>query len=481
MTLLSKSKYLIGLQCPKYFWTSIHRKDKLPEVDEETQYLFDQGHIVGGLAKKLFPDGIDIPDEDFTSNLNKSTELLKLKKTLFEVAICTDYLYSRADILVPVGDEWDIVEVKSSTKVKDVNIHDLSFQKFVYEKSGLKIRKCFLMHINNQFVKNGEINPEEFFTKVDVTKEVNDIESVKERIDAMLALMKSDVCPDIKIGTQCADPYACPLADECWGFLPSASVFDLYRGGKKSFELFEDGVQAIIDIPDDYKLSDKQGIQHKCEKDGSIHIDKEGIKAFLDTLKGKLYYLDFETYNTAVPLFDGVKPYQQIPFQWSLHVDSEHFEFLASGSGDPREEFLKSLKKVLGDGTIITYNQSFEIGRLREMAAAYPAYKDWVEEVVTRVVDLIVPFRQFHYYNPKQKGSCSLKKVLPAITGKGYDGLDIAGGGQASVLYFRSVFGKVSDSEREKIREDLLKYCSLDTEGMVWVVRELGKISTSSN
>jgi len=476
MTLLSKSKYIIGFQCLKYFWVSLHEKDKIPEHDLATKHKFSQGHQVGQLAKRLFLDGIDIPEEDFKQNLSKTKEFIKLGKPLFEAAFSVDNLYSRADILVPVGNEWDIIEVKSGTKVKDINVHDVSFQKHVYEKAGLKIRKCFLMHVNNKFVKKGEINPKEFFTKEDITEKVNEITDVEEKISKMLKVMKNDTCPDVKISKDCKDPYDCPLEDDCWGFLPSASVFDLYRGGKKCFQLLEDGIVKLQDIPHEYKLTDIQGIQHQCEKTGKVHVNKEEIKKFLDGLEKPLYYLDFESFQTAIPIFDGTRPYQQIVFQWSLHVKDKHYEYLADG-GDPRLDFLKSLKEVLGDsGSIIVYNQSFEIKRLEELAEVYPEYKEWVKGVVARIVDLIVPFRKFHYYNPIQHGSAGLKSVLPAVTGKNYKDLDINSGTLASVSYFTSVYGDLSDEEKAKIRSDLLKYCKLDTEGMVWIVDELKKL-----
>jgi len=470
MPLLSKSKYLLGIQCPKYFWIAFHEKDRLPEVDLETQHKFDQGHEVGELAKKLYPEGIDIPEADFKANLEKTKELLNEKKPLFEPAFMVGNLYSRGDILVPVEDEWDILEVKSGTKVKPINVHDVSFQKHVYELAGLKIRKCFLVHINNQYVKNGEIIASEILTKTDITEEVAKITDVKEKVDELLTVMKSETCPDVKISKDCFDPYDCPLEDYCWGFLPKSSVFDLYRGGKKCFELLEDGVLSISDIPHEYQLSSNQDIQRKCELENTIHVDKEELKKFLEGLQGPVYYLDFETFMTAIPLLDGVRPYQQIPFQWSLHVNENHYEFLADG-GDPREEFLKSLKKVLGSsGSIVTYNQSFEIRMLKEMAEAYPEYKEWVNSVVDRVVDLIVPFRKFHYYNPLQKGSCGLKAVLPAVTGKDYSSLNIDGGGLALVSYLNMMNGG------RDCRADLLAYCKMDTEGMVWIVEGLKKI-----
>jgi hypothetical protein len=476
MTLLSKSKYIVGLQCLKYFWIYLYQKEKIPEPDETTQYRFDQGHVVGQLAKQSFPSGIDIPEDDFKENLRISQEALKKNKPLFEAAFMVGVLYSRVDILIPVGDEWDIIEVKSGTKVKDVNIHDVAFQKYVYQLAGLKIRKCYVLHINNKFVKKGKIDPKKFFTKQEITAEV-DLIDVKSNVDKLLKVMKSDICPVVSISKDCSDPYDCPLEDECWGFLPKSSVFELYRGGVKCFKLLEEGVLLLGEIPHSYKLTGNQTIQRECEIENKVHVDSLKLKKFLGSLKEPVYYLDFETFMTAIPLLEGVRPYQQIPFQWSLHVNGKHFEFLASG-GDPRKKFIESLKKVLGSsGSIVVYNQSFEIGRLRELAKEFPAHEKWVDSVINRMVDLIVPFRKFHYYNPKQKGSASLKNVLPAVLGHNpYDKLKIGEGGLASVSYLDMTYGSGKD-----VRKDLLKYCELDTKAMVMLVEKLEKLVGEKN
>ncbi|MDP2750555.1 MAG: DUF2779 domain-containing protein, partial [Nanoarchaeota archaeon] len=262
----------------------------------------------------------------------------------------------------------------------------------------------------------------------------------------------------------------------------------LYRAGKKAFDLFESGIHEIHKIPEDYKLSEHQQIQKDCAVSGKPFIAKEAIKHFLKTLKYPLYYLDFETYNTAVPLYDGVKPYQQIPFQFSLHiVDSEktkskHVSFLASGDKDPRKEFIKILKaSIADDGTIVAYNDSFEKRILKEVGDAFPEYKKWIDTAIDRMVDLLDPFRGFMYYNPKQKGSASLKEVLPALTGKDYSGMEIAEGGMASLRYLFITHGsfdgkKATQEEVKQVREALEKYCCLDTEGMVWIVDELNKL-----
>lgn len=474
MKLLTKSKYLIGLQCPRYLWTIFHNPDKIPKATVAEEFKFKEGEKVGELATKLFPEGINVPFNDFKENLDKSKELLKEKQPLFEAGFKFENCFSRADILVPVGDEWDIIEVKSGTKVKDVNIHDVSFQKYVYEGNGLKIRKCFLLHINKEYVRKGELDINKLFVKEDITSEVYvAIEGIKERISKMFKSINSKDAPLISLGKHCKDPYECPVK-ECKEHLCENHIFCLYRGGKLSYELYDNGIELIKDIPDNIKLN----VRQKIQKENKIHVNKENIKKFLDNLKYPLYYLDFETFSTAIPMFNGLKPYSQVCFQFSLHVvekegdKPKHFEFLYSGSGDPREEFIINLKKVLGSqGSVIVYNQSFEINRLKELAECFPEYGKWVGEVLLRVVDLLVVFRNFDYYNPKQQGSASIKKVLPALCGQSYSGMDIADGGTASVEFFNMAYNKGKD-----VRESLLKYCCLDTLAEVKIVDKLKEI-----
>jgi hypothetical protein len=483
--LLTKSKYLVGLQCPKYLWVMLNEPDRIPKPDASTQHRFDQGHLIGEFAKKLFPDGIDIPAADFKDNLRQTEELLKKGKPLFEAGFMVDNTFSRVDVLKPVSnDEWDIIEVKSSTRVKGVNIHDVSFQRYCCEKYGLKIRKCFLMHINNEYIRQSEIDPEGLFTIAEITTEVDETTNgIQQTIDNMFSAIVSGKCPAVTIGEQCNGPYECPLKGECWNFLPENNVFEMYGSKKKSFELFEKGIYTFKDIPDDFILNGKQEIQKDCEISGKPHIEKKAIKQFLNTLEYPLYYMDFETFSGAIPPFDGTRPYQQIPFQFSLHVvekenaAAKHYSFLADGNNDPRHEFIESLKKVLGNsGSIIVYNQGFEKGVLRALANAFPEYDEWVEDLNDRTIDLLAPFRSFHYYHPKQKGSASVKNVLPVLTGTNYDHLDISDGMDASLAFLDVIANNVAENEEIKIREDLEKYCALDTEGMIWIVDKLKEL-----
>jgi len=487
--LLTKSKYLNGLQCPLYLWTRIHKPEELPKTDESGQYTMDEGQMVGELAKKLFPNGIDISTENFSKNLEESTKLAKERKTLFEAAFTAGRLHSRADILVPVGkDEWDIVEVKSSNSVKDEHVQDVAFQKHCYGLAGLKIHKCFILHLNGEYVRKGDIDLKQIFVKEEITSDVaTEIQGIESRITAMLKIIDGKTPPKVKIGQFCSNPRPCPLMEKCWAGIPEDSVLNLYRSKKKAFELFEQGIVSLKDIPEDYDLHEKQQIQRQCAKTGKPYVNEKKLKEFIGTLKYPLHFLDFETYRTAIPLYDGLRPHQQVPFQFSLHIvgksgKTEHKSFIAHGSGDPRMEFMKKLKEFIGkSGSIIVYFKSFEQGIMEQLAEFLPKDSKWVAQAIKRIVDLYEPFVNFYYYNSKQRSSASLKDVLPAVTGKNYEHLAIKDGGIASVLYFYATHGKAygvkpSEAEVQNIFRDLEQYCGLDTEGMIWIVDKLREL-----
>ena len=483
---MSKSRYLHGLQCPRYLWVLSHEPERIPEVDAVIQYAFDQGHRVGELAKQLFPGGLDIPTDDFGENIRQTRELLKLRRPLFEAGIIAGNVYCRPDILNPAGArKWDIIEVKSSTRVKDVNIADVSFQRYCCERAGLPVRRCFLMYLDSGYIRDGDIEPWRLFSAEDITQAVREAgEGIEERIEAMHEVIAQDTCPDVAIGSHCSNPYYCPLYEECRGFLPEHNIFELYQGGRKALELFNSGVYAIKDIPSDCLLNEKQEIQRNCILEGNQHVNREAISGFLADLKYPLYFLDFETFSPAIPLFDGTSPYQAITFQFSLHVVESpdglprHHSFLADGTADPRYRLLTDLASVIGtEGNIIVYNSSFEKAILRKLGESFPEYADWVDGVCERIVDLLVPFRSFHYYHRDQRGSASLKKVLPALTGSGYEGMEINDGGLASAAFQEITYNDVPDEVRRKVREDLEAYCKLDTEGMILLIKKLREIS----
>lgn len=483
---ISKSKYLSGLQCHKLLWYQYNRPDEIPTPDAGTQAIFDAGQEVGKLAQSLFPGGIAIKwDRNAEKMLEPTKKLLAERKPIFEAAVKYGSAYSIADILAPAdNNSWNLIEVKSSTAVKDINLPDVAIQSYVCQNSGIKLDKLFLMHINNQYIRQGDIEPEKLFTKEDITAQTQELLlQVEPNLEKMVKIIQSAECPAIKIGPHCSNPYECPLTEMCWSFLPENNVFSLYRGKTLGFELLQQKVQKLAEIPPGTKLNSSQSIQVKCAKTNKPYIDKKGIAKFLSALQYPLYFLDFETVAPAIPFYDGTRPYQNIPFQFSLHIlekeggKPEYHSFLAEGKADPRPEILKELKLLLGNGgSIIAYNAGFETGCLDGCAEMYPQYSEWVARIKQRVIDLLGPFKSFCYYHPEQDGSVSLKSVLPALTGKGYEGMEIADGGTASREYARVTFGDVSEEERQKVRKDLVEYCGLDTEGMIWIVEELTKL-----
>ncbi|MBN1444949.1 MAG: DUF2779 domain-containing protein [Candidatus Omnitrophica bacterium] len=485
---LSKSKYVDGLKCLKLLWYEYNRREEIPETDDGTTALFEQGKAVGKLAHKLFPGGILLErDAEPEKQAEKSLKAASLGKPLFEAGFIFNRLYALADILLPVsGGVWDLIEVKSATSVKEVYCRDAAFQKHVYEGAGLRIRKCYIMYVNNQYVRQGDIDPERLLTKEDITRQVDAIiPSVEANAQQMLQAIREHTCPDIKIGQHCNSPYPCPLESVCRDFLPrDGNVLCLVSPGKRPYELIEKGIYSISDIPGDGGLNEKQKIQVECHKTGQPHINKGGIKQFLNTLKYPLYFLDFETIAPAIPAYDNSRPYETIPFQYSLHIvrkegmEPEHHSYLAPGNKDPRPEILKRLKQLLGNsGSVIAYNAAFEKTAMRKAVEIYTEYREWLKLIEERVIDLLTPFRSFLYYHPCQEGSASIKNVLPAMTNSGYSYMEIAEGGTASIEYSRITFGEdVPEEERQRILSALEKYCALDTKGMIEIVDELRKL-----
>ncbi|WP_278533080.1 DUF2779 domain-containing protein [Dehalococcoides mccartyi] len=482
---LSKSKYLMGLQCPRLLWKATNDAANMPPVSPSTQFVFEQGHQVGELAKQLHPGGLNLKTENFSQNLKDTKEALGCVLPVFEAGFATERLYSRVDILAPAkGDGWNIIEVKSTTEIKEEHLYDVAFQRYCCRLGGLNIRNCYLMHINKDYIKNGEIYPAEFFTLKDITQETEGYSgNLEGNIEAMLAIIDSDTCPEARPGKQCTSPHDCPLKDQCWADLPEHNIFTLYYGNKILPELQAQGIWDIRQIPPEFKLNPKQQIQKNCAVSGQVYTNPAEIGAFLNKLEYPLHYLDFETFATAIPVYDYTRPYQNIPFQFSLHIqqspnsETKHYSYLAEDGYDPRPAFLSALKSSIApQGSILVYSEIFEKARLKELAAAFPEYAGWVEGILGRIVDLIVPFRDFSYYHPGQHGSASLKHVMPALAGLGYDELEIGEGQTASLRFMESVFGNLPPDEIRKIRADLEIYCGQDTGGMVEIVRKLREI-----
>jgi uncharacterized protein Smg (DUF494 family) len=447
--MISKSLYLIGLQCPYWLWKQFYEKETLPEPDEFTKSLFETGYDVEKLANTLF------------------------KKESLQKTLTFEDLQARLDVL----DETQLIEIKSSTEAKSIHHEDLAFQLYLCQKNGIEVKFCHVLHLNNEYVKRGDLDLNQLFTKTDVSEEVFALlPLVEEKLHEIRAILKGE-CTDPHDG--CKPAYSCPAHDQYIASLPLGNVFELSRGKAKAFQLAKQGILTLTDIKDQVKLTEKQQIQCECASNGEPYINKLKLKAFLDSLEYPLYYLDFETVSFAIPKWDNTRPYQQVCVQHSCHIEYEdgkieHKEFLLETGVNPILPFAENLRQILGDkGSIIVFNQSFEAGRLKELARDYPEYEKWVNQTIVGMVDLLIPFREFVHYHPSQKGSASIKKVLPTLTNLDYSELEVGNGATAM-----NELAKLADDDNQEMQQHLLKYCELDTWAEVEIIRRLHGLVT---
>jgi len=487
MKRISKSQYLKGLQCPKALWLYRNRRDLAPEVSEGRQFIFDTGHEVGVLAQRYFGDGAEITEPYYKIDQairSTSKAVRRGEDLIFEATACSESgAYSRIDIFKKVdgSDAWDLIEVKSSTGVKDYHIDDMALQRHAFTGAGYRIRKSILMYINNNYVRSGKIDLQGLFTLEDCTEMVEDrLAEVGSKVRELIKVINSRIEPEIEIGGHCTRPFECDFIPYCWDHVPDYSVYNIFNGSKLE-ELLEENILNISDVPNDFDLTDRQSIEISAYKEKTIHRDTTAIKEFLGRLEYPLYYLDYETISPAVPLFDHSSPYETIPFQFSLHVQSKrggdlkHMEFLHTGTDDPRPGFLEALVEACNKlGSVVVYNQAFEEGVNNKLVLNFPVYAARLEKINNRMVDLLVPFRSRHLYHPAMEGSASLKSVLPAfVPDLTYEGLAIDNGEIASITYSRCIRGLVPEEEKPQIFEDLREYCKLDTLAEVRLVEIL--------
>ena len=489
---LSKSLYIRGLQCEKSLWLKKKKPEVLQAPDDGAQAVFDTGTSVGELACELFNGGERIEyTGDFSSQMAKTKEFIEHGiKIIYEATFCFDGILVMVDILRIGRDGLIINEVKSSTSVKDVYIDDASIQYYVISSLGYKVSAVNIIHIDSSYVRGEKLELDKFFHTEDVTEQVKqkqaDIPQILSKFDKILS---KDTEPEVDIGPQCSDPYTCDALEYCWRKqrgIPEYSIFDISGlRSKKKFELYKSGIVKFEDIKELDKFNASQQIQIRSELSKEQIIDKEAIKEFLNTLSYPLYHLDFETFQQAVPGFVGLSPYEQIPFQFSIHKDDgkgnlEHFEFLAEAGTDPRYELaLNLIKFITQDACVLAYNMGFEKGVIRRLAANYPQISNELMAIHDNIKDLMVPFASKSYYHPKMQGRYSIKYVLPALVPEfesAYKDLNlIHHGGEAMQAYAAIAF--MNETQRDAYKKALLEYCKLDTLAMVKVLEKLCEVT----
>ena len=488
---LSKSLYIRGLQCEKSLWLKKKKPEVLQAPDDGAQAVFDTGTSVGELAFELFSGSERIEyTGDFGLQIAKTKELIEHgSKVIYEATFCFDGILAMVDILRIGKDELVINEVKSSTSVKDVYIDDASIQYYVISSLGYKVSAVNIIHIDNSYVRGEKLELEKFFHIEDVTEQVKQKQAdIPQILSKFNEILSKDAEPEVDIGPHCSDPYNCDAWEYCWREqrgVPEYSVFDISRlRSDKKFDLYKNGVVKFEDIKELDKFNASQQIQIRSELSREQIIDKEAIKEFLNTFSYPLYHLDFETFQQAVPEFIGLRPYEQIPFQFSIHKDNgngnlEHFEFLAEPGADPRYELALNLIKFIPQDTcVLAYNMSFEKGVIRSLAEIYPQISNELMAIHDNIKDLMAPFASKSYYHPKMQGSYSIKYVLPALVPEfesAYKDLNlIHHGGEAMQAY--AAMACMNEMQCEAYKKALLAYCKLDTLAMVKVLEKLREV-----
>lgn len=475
---LSKSRIIAHRQCPKRLWLQVNRPELFGD-DSGVSARIEVGYNVGDVARALHPECILIDAEDLSQALVDTEKALSGEPhPIFEATFQAGGILVRADLLIPSGLGYRMIEVKSSTHVHPYQVEDAAIQSWVAVNSGIRIDAVEIAHIDKTFLYPGSKNYQGLFTHVDVTDEVRVLmQKVPEWADATLATLNGEI-PEVEPGDQCSDPFDCPFCGHCCpeeelqGFPPEILPYGRTVAERLRAAGCNDLCQASEDMVDN---SRHKRIIRVC-KSGLPELDREAT-IILNELPYPRYYIDFETIFPAIPIWSGTRPYQQIPFQWSCHIEKvpgvlTHHGFLANENEDPRPAFIKSLLGILGkNGPVFVYNAGFERTRLRELAEAYPHLAEEIEAVQDRIYDLL-PLARENYYHQDMMGSWSIKALLPTVAPElSYDNLEVGDGGMAMEAFLEILAPETLEERRTQLREALSKYCAQDTLSMVLLAR----------
>ena len=486
---LSKSRYLAGLQCPRRLWLTVN--DPLPASGDAPNGVAQAGIAVGIVARGLYPNGITVaPDPPTQAAAVAQTQALMSDPAvpaIFEAAISAGGVDIRADILARDGDRWRLIEVKSGSSAKDHYLDDVAVQAWALSEAGITVSGADILHINTACIRGPDgIDVRALFSRVDVTAKVQArLGSIQSQVSLMHGAVSAPEMPDTEPGGQCTRPYACEFWDRCTTRKPPDWVRKLPRlSASQATRLEALGVEAISAIPTDFPLAGKQAVIRDVLVNGQPYVAPD-LARLLHNFGPPALYLDFEAMAPAIPLYPSTRPFQALPFQWSLHEEDEqgqlvHQEFLAAGDSDPRRSFAESLIGALkGNDLLIVVYSPYEQTRLRELTALFPDLKPELDRILGRLVDLLPVVRAGVYF-AEFDFTHSIKKVAPALSpGFGYGDLPgIADGEAAASAFVAIASGSVSDpSEIGNLRSSLLAYCCWDTLAMVEVHRALRRLA----
>ena len=487
---ISKTEFLDYLTCPGFAWHKRHNRDTLPPLEESALRRMRDGNYVERRARELFPTGRlitarhhDSADTETRGAIDAGVDVLFQATALAETG-----LIARADILERLDDGWHLIEIKSSSadpdKPRNVirkHLDDLTFQSIAFRHAGIPVVKTSLLVLNRSFRRNGEIRPDEMFTLVDATNDVNKAHmSVHPQVEeAINTLLNSRVAAECDCHRK-TRTNRCELFSYFHPHIPErGTIYNIGSISRKTLlPALDRGILMIEDWPDDIELGAKQRRQVELARAGEEVVNAEAISTFLASHDEPIWYLDYETFQNSVPRWDGYAPHQQITFQYSLHWrdgngGESHYEYLAeSASDDPTEGLLAKLSQDMGDtGSVLVWNRSFEFGRNVEMAERFPQYADFLHGVNARMIDLADAVKHGWWEHPDFQGSWSLKQVLPvAAPEMDYKNLVIGDGSTASERWMQAVLDNpspLSDNERADVLRALQEYCKQDTLAMV--------------
>ena len=479
---LSKSKIMSGRQCEKRLWLEVHRPD-LIEYGPDVEQRFAVGNNVNDIARAQYPDGVLVSYDHGANAAVEHTQRLLAEQPgtpIFEATFKAHDVLVRVDILKPCREGYELIEVKSSTSVKDHHYADSAVQTWVLECAGIPVKAIYLCHINNQFVYPGNGDYRGLFHYEDITQKVRELSREVPQWAQRYREMLNSGEPEIEMGSQCEDPYSCPFIDYCRGEETEYPLRHLPRISRQLIDaLTAEGIEDIRDIPEGRLSSATQEWVRRVTITGEPELTPE--PAEISAHGYPRYYLDFETIQFAVPIWEGTRPYQQLPFQWSCHIELasgefQHEEYLDTIGNSPMRTCAESLIEITGEkGPIFAYS-SYEKTVLNALIARYPDLAEDLHKLTDRLVDLL-PIVRRTYYHPDMLGSWSIKNVLPTMAPHlDYGSLgDVQDGNAAGTAYLQIINPETDAAERQHLVRELLAYCKLDTLAMVELVKYLSK------
>jgi hypothetical protein len=478
-----------GLRCPKLLWLRKNMPEVAEPPDQATLHLFKVGHRVEEFARQLFPNGTLIEkavDEPFHQLITKTKQATDENAPfIYEGTFASKKSYCRADVIERTDSgSLNLNEIKMCTELKKEHLFDAGFQSNCIKSAGHEISQVFLIHINPEYERAGELSPHGLFIAEEITSEVNQMSSIIEsKMEILLQIARASTAPDSTVGSACKYPSKCPFFTYCHQSVPAYSVFELPYSTKLLPVLLEAGIYKLSDIPSGTPLSIRQLAQVQSAKRNAPVVCRNELREFLKGISYPLFYLDFEAASPCIPPFN-CKPYEKLPFQYSLDIIKrpnsapEHHEYLHANRSDPRRSVVDNLLNVIGEkGTILTWNMAYEKSVLTSLAFRFPEYASSIQnKVLPRIADLIVPFRNGTYADHRFRGSASIKKVLPIMAPKlTYDNMSIHRGDDAAILFENYIDGDISEQQWQQNRQALLEYCGLDTCGMIAIHEALRK------